>query len=1273
MARVFISYRRINPDQRIASAIRDRLTREKHDVFLDTAELRAGDRWEERLREEVRKAEYFVPLVSSAYLASDAILEYELLPAIELDRARAKSTMLQVRVEYGGNPPDYLQKVQYVEYREPQDLGRVLDSIASRLPAPIPLILGARSFEKTHAGVFHELGREEDAANLIAVIDANTQPHVLLHGVSGAGKTSVLRAGVCPRLKGAVEILELNDDVTPHDLRRAATPGAILVLDQFEQTLIALARDASRHEAFANSFDALTKDGTRIVFAIRDEYRTAFEQMLPRVAGACTPFALLPFTPTQAVDVFAKLLASGGVSHDAESLPLVCEAVAEGVPRTVLPAILQVIAQHCQMHEIRLSAAAWVRLAQKEQSVFEEHVRDAVIGALPRTVPRLDATTTLLALTSGDVKSTPKSLEEITTERSVNRAHAEKVLAVAAGAAKVANVTFDGDDASPRYRLTHDLFVAPVRRLHDLATRRRERWRQTAYAAVFALLAVIASALWWRASRATFESERLAAASDYVRALDEIENGRPDVSALYAARAFATAPPKDEQRATYALSALHTSVGLGVPVVISSPGYDDIRFLESGHVVVTGENDDAWIYDAMGARFHVPPLRETRVVAVSSNSAWIARYGYGPNSSSWIESVREGTRVVWQAPWTAGLRFNSDASLLVSRGSPIHVWSRETGQPLHGGITSPPDTAVDVTLEAGREMAAIARPESIELFDLRTGRVIQEIPESGVSSVRFSGDGQLVATGSSNPPRLRMRDVSGGTFIAEAPVYARTRIDIMDVSRDGSRVLALLDSDPVLWDHARRTVEQIPVREPYSLHFLGGGLVASISRNPRTLRTWSTNPIRQSGAPLRIPNDVREHRFFDSKLVAGWADGRVMRWDLARPLPIIGEASETWRLSMPSRDRSRILLWGTDPRLQSTTFEVVNVGTGRIENAVTVPHINDDARLLHNRFIVLWRTEGPTGVGEQDAKTMIAVCDLHTKKTTALLEIELQIGSVAASRDGSRVRLLGMRKYGDAPGNPMLLQEIDVATGRISSSRDMSAWSPAVEFIDDEGQSISVVTTRLNGVTISLLDHLADSHEPLQLTFDGAGIINAEVLEALWRGAAIEFEDAQTVTARRDGEAAFRLRAHSDGISITAEANDRPVILPPANEFRDAVFARDGRYVVLFSPSVVQVWDLWSGLPATPSTEFANTIRSVQLIENDRAIAVATRGDGLVRKLELGRGGSADPCIEDLAQAATAKRVTARGVTLISPADHAAALARLRKQNIPMIRSWLSQ
>ncbi|GAA0937473.1 hypothetical protein GCM10009559_30550 [Pseudonocardia zijingensis] len=162
-------------------------------------------------------------------------------------------------------------------YLIPVDAVFALDQ--SLVPCPYP---GARPFDDEHAAYFH--GRDDDIARLA---DATSRRAVVaVAGPSGVGKSSLVRAGLLPRLRAAgTPVVECRLDVDPvgevASALAGAPEGAVVVLDQFEE-LATLAPET----AGALLDEVITRTGTGRVRAVLTLRWAAFERLDPRLTAA---------------------------------------------------------------------------------------------------------------------------------------------------------------------------------------------------------------------------------------------------------------------------------------------------------------------------------------------------------------------------------------------------------------------------------------------------------------------------------------------------------------------------------------------------------------------------------------------------------------------------------------------------------------------------------------------------------------------------------------------------------------------------------------------------------------------------------------------------------------------------------------------------------------------------------------------------------------------------------------------------------------------------
>ncbi|MCW2932014.1 MAG: transcriptional regulator, family, partial [Actinomycetia bacterium] len=141
---------------------------------------------------------------------------------------------------------------------------------------------GLASFEQGDAHLF--FGREDVTERLVAAVADDADFHdlpLVLVGSSGAGKSSVLRAGLLPRLAGPAVVFEPTaeplaalktaqqhlSDTWPLNPKRPA-----LIVDQFEALFTACQDEALRH-AFVRELCELTESrGAHVVIALRADF-----------------------------------------------------------------------------------------------------------------------------------------------------------------------------------------------------------------------------------------------------------------------------------------------------------------------------------------------------------------------------------------------------------------------------------------------------------------------------------------------------------------------------------------------------------------------------------------------------------------------------------------------------------------------------------------------------------------------------------------------------------------------------------------------------------------------------------------------------------------------------------------------------------------------------------------------------------------------------------------------------------------------------------------
>ncbi|WP_334820338.1 AAA-like domain-containing protein [Nostoc sp.] len=139
-ARFFISYRSQDPDLSLAYNFYEALKAAGHKVFMASESIRLGEKWPQRIDEELKLCDYFLLLLSERSATSEMVTE-EVRQAKELRDGsdQHKPVILPIRVNFSWSAPlnydlrGYLQQVQQREWNSPADTPKILQEIFSLL------------------------------------------------------------------------------------------------------------------------------------------------------------------------------------------------------------------------------------------------------------------------------------------------------------------------------------------------------------------------------------------------------------------------------------------------------------------------------------------------------------------------------------------------------------------------------------------------------------------------------------------------------------------------------------------------------------------------------------------------------------------------------------------------------------------------------------------------------------------------------------------------------------------------------------------------------------------------------------------------------------------------------------------------------------------------------------------------------------------------------------------------------------------------------------
>lgn len=202
-----------------------------------------------------------------------------------------------------------------------------------------PAIKGLLSFEQSDAEIFKKLQREADVQQVMSALTHQNFRFGVLTGVSGCGKSSLLKAGLLPALaeqNRRVVVATLTDEPPLESVQKALTAqlslrfegnapnlqpmldaalqatgnaGFILILDQFEQFFTQNRTEESREPFIQELWKAyLNADGLKILLSIRLDFMGRLHEIQQRLQYTLTAnqnyFNLRKFKPEQAVRIF---------------------------------------------------------------------------------------------------------------------------------------------------------------------------------------------------------------------------------------------------------------------------------------------------------------------------------------------------------------------------------------------------------------------------------------------------------------------------------------------------------------------------------------------------------------------------------------------------------------------------------------------------------------------------------------------------------------------------------------------------------------------------------------------------------------------------------------------------------------------------------------------------------------------------------------------------------------------------------------------------------
>jgi WD40 repeat protein len=1132
----------------------------------------------------------------SELVASDAAIERALaiIPLVLEDCALPLHMKAQVRLDFRSEPG---------WDREAQRLRDFLARpapVAPELPCPYP---GMRAFGADDARYFH--GRDAEIEVVIGLVTAGEREIIVL-GPSGSGKSSLIGAGVLPRLAAqpgaselAVRVMRPGEaparrlaervGAAPGSVPDAAAvaawaarhPGArlVVVIDQLEE-LFTLAPAAERAR-FAAAVRALRGEPRcLIVLALRaDFYAELLDSELwldggwrhvdlPALRGPALRAAIE--RPARALEVY---LEPGLVER------LLADAAGEpGVLPLLQETLVQLWAQ--RRHQL-VTLAAYEALGEPGRSGLAVTIAARADRCLRDLTPAEAAIARrlLLRLVSfGDGRPDTRR-RQARTQLAAGEPPIE-LDAVIRKLAAARLVVLAGDDRSGDAQL--DL-------CHEIL-----------------LTAWPAFAAWVEARRADEQRRRqLQASADQWVARGRGASGLLDDDELAAARAW---------RRTEAARELGEAAQVTALVEASQAAHDRARsrWRRTVAVVTAGLIAVA----AVTTTLAVIARRQAAIAEVERARAEVERRNTEGERKNVVRMLGEQYREVGRQAVASGH---------AQRAIPYLVAAREQG-------VDDPDL---------RALFRVATTTSVAIAVRHDGPV---------SSASFSADGTRIVTASSDGT-ARVWDARSGAPVTPPLAHARP-VAAAAFSPTGAQILTIsVGGTAWLWDAAPSPAPPIALRHAGPIHsaaFSPDGELVVTASDDRTARLWSartgapaTPPLRHDAAVMSATVNRDGSRVFTT-VAEGFSGGL---WDvetgaqIARPhAPLSSEPHARGHIALVlgaafSPDGTRVVtasydhtarLWDArtgaqlgpalahDISLSSAAFSpdgarVATVGDdGRVwirdatTRAAVVPVLVHPAP-LHR---IAYSCDG-TRILAHGADNIVRIWDPASGALVTELELESGASEAVLSPDGSRV------VTASADGVTRIWHL------RSTAPRVVDATPHAWDAVYSPDGAWIAATDGSGGLRIWVA---AGALEPSLKTQLDVGAASVAFEPGGRRFAAIGSDGRAQLGDLTSGTLAGALRAPGTRPEVGGALDKLPARLPAR-----ASLSRDGlRIATISTEDSARIWDTDTGTPVTPRLVHGARLQTVELSPDGRHVVTAGH-DAMARIWDASSGASIEP------------------------------------------------